>query len=168
MKNVIYLILFMPLLFGCSSSSRTDVDAQGSGSFDCLVAPEDAVSVDTAYADIARYKAYMNKFVPGDSNYYVRAFTMNAIDFIEALGLPMGDSSKVQFEFVRLYIALDELEKFKLYVTPVVGANLRKGIVKPGKDHILCQTKTDEEGNVVSQGGFMLDFAKPCPNTCPD
>lgn len=168
MKYFAYLTIHALLALGCSSNSGTEDYARSPGPFDCLDAPQDGVSVDTAYADIARYKAYMNKFVPGDSTYYVRAFTMNAIDFIEALGLPLGDSSKVQFEFVRLYIALDELEKFKLYVTPVVGANLRKGIVKPGKDHILCQTKTDEDGNVVSQGGYMLDFAKPCPNTCPD
>ncbi len=166
LNSFLFLILF---LSGCSSNpiEKNNSNDQ-SDPFECIVTPEDAVPFGKAMIDIENYEKYL-KENNLDSN-FVRAFTKSSIDFIEGLGLAIDENAKVQFKHVRFYLGLNDSMEFKLYLTPVVGANLRKekGSIRAGKDHILCRSITAVTDKQVSQEGYMLDFSMPCPKTCPE
>jgi hypothetical protein len=86
----------------------------------------------------------------------VRAYTVRALDLIEVLGLDPADTSLCKFKHARAYLGFDSKGQFKLYLTPVVGADLDKEPLIPGRDTIL----RDDAGE------FVLDLNAPCPMTC--
>jgi hypothetical protein len=85
----------------------------------------------------------------------IKAYTINAIDMLEVLGLEVADSI-CKYKHARAYLGLDSLYRFKLYLTPVDSADLSAVPILPGKDVIL----TDKYGY------YVLDLNAPCPMTC--
>jgi hypothetical protein len=167
MKHIRITCISLMLAFGCAPKSGPETDkdeARQPLPVLCTVAPEYGVPLDSANLAIAYYHTYMK----GLGKPYVQAFTISSMDFIEALGLPVAENDSVEFKHIRLYLGLDESSKeFKLYITPVVGASLKKDSVRAGKDHYLCQSSRNGSA-ILSEDGYMLDFALPCPNTCPE
>ena len=86
----------------------------------------------------------------------IKAYTIRSRDLLEALGLPV--STVCKFDYVRAYIGMDTESNFKLFFTPVVGADLCNGI--GGRDTLL----TDPAGD--PRGAYVLDLNTPCPQLC--
>ncbi len=86
----------------------------------------------------------------------VRAYTIHSEDLLEVLGVPVSDSSMCKYKYARAYLGLDSANNFKLYLTPVEGADLDAVPKNAGKDVIL----KDE------MGPYVLDLNAPCPMTC--
>lgn len=87
----------------------------------------------------------------------VRAYTIHSEDLLEVLGVSAADSTLCTYKHARAYLGLDSLGSFKLYFTPVEGADLGTAPKKAGKDVIL----QDSDGNP-----YVLDLNAPCPMTC--
>ncbi|MES2134267.1 MAG: hypothetical protein V4506_18115 [Bacteroidota bacterium] len=106
-----------------------------------------------AQDNIRRYNDMCVKFfktVP------IKAYTIHADDLLEVLGVPLSDSSFCSYKHARAYLGMDSLNNFKLYFTPVEGADLGAVPQKSGHDVILA----DELGQ------YVLDLNAPCPKTC--
>jgi hypothetical protein len=118
-----------------------------------------AVSLDTALKGIVRYDSVVNKKI---GSVPIKAFTIRSVDLLEAMGMPSRDSVKTRFQYVRVYLGMDTNNNFKIYLTPVIGANLGASPPKAGKDTILSGKYNG------GYGRYVLDFSQPCPNTCPE
>jgi hypothetical protein len=119
-----------------------------------------AVPLDTAMKDIQYYDTVSKeilKVIP------IQSFTIRSVDLVEAMGLPPSAVKKAPFKYVRVYLGMNSKNQFKLYLTPVVGADLNANPPVAGRDSILVG-KYDGLGN---SGAYMLDFTAPCPTTCP-
>jgi hypothetical protein len=97
----------------------------------------------------------------------VKAFTVRSVDLFEAMGMGGADSTMAKYQYVRIYMGLDEKNSFRLYFTPVEGADLNSNPPKGGKDKVLTG-KYKTNALVAGDGGYMLDFAQPCPYICPE
>lgn len=125
--------------------------------------PIDKVKKDTAYYDsiFIKFDSLVavaagkkpSKQIP------IKSFTVHTADLFEAMGMPVRDTNKTVFKYVRVYLGLDKKAGFKLYLTPVKGKNVT------GQDSILNYRKLQNMGD---GGGYMLDFSSPCPKTCPN
>jgi hypothetical protein len=104
----------------------------------------------------------------------VKAFTVRSVDLFEAMGMGGADSTLAKYQYVRIYMGLDENNSFRLYFTPVVGADLNSKDKKGGKDVILSgkykpnSIISNQTDAAESNGQYMLDFSTPCPTVCPD
>lgn len=87
----------------------------------------------------------------------IKAYTIHAEDLMEVLGIPSSEPPIYKYSHIRAYLGLDSLNNFKLYLTPVEGANLSADPKVAGTDVIL----TDESGMQ-----YVLDLNAPCPATC--
>jgi hypothetical protein len=120
------------------------------------VSTMDTVPLEEALADIKHYQdsceGFFNGAVP------IRSYTIHASDMLMAMGL---DPSTVEcpFTHARVYIGLNDSSHFKLFFTPVIGAELKGGVMNPGRDTIL----RNADGNQ-----YVMDLNAPCPNTCDD
>lgn len=85
----------------------------------------------------------------------IKAYTIHAEDLMEVLGIP--DTLLCKYSHVRAYLGLDTLNQFKLYLTPVEGANLAAVPKIAGNDVILKNAEGAE---------YVLDLNAPCPATC--
>jgi len=112
----------------------------------------DQSPLDTAIANITNYNrhwALLAKQAGYEDSIPIRSYLINSIDLINLLGVEHQDSIRITFQSVRVYLGLNYLNHFKLYMTPV-GIN--------GLDSIL----------VNSKGKFVYDLNAPCPSTCGD
>lgn len=173
MKKLTYgvaAILFF--ILGCKETS-SDSDGQqrllGDSQSDTTTTLF-AVPYDSALTNINRYDKKMREYdslvlqslkKKGTAHVPIRAFTVRAADLLEAMGLPATDS--VKYDHVRIYFGMDANDGFKLYLTPVDSADLSSDPPKAGVDVIL-QGKYRGLG---TDGKYVMDFAAPCPNTCP-
>jgi hypothetical protein len=155
-----YLIVALLIVFCCSKekadNESADADVRDTAYF--------ALNIDSAKAFTARYRT-MAKVVLKDT-VPVEAFTVRAKDLLEALGIKKANP---KFEYVRVYLGLDDQDKFRLMLTPVVGADFKKGYA--GKDVILSGPfkpgdKLRAGESASDNGEYVLDFNMPCPNTC--
>ncbi len=174
------LITAMLCNINCQKSSTDKSNAdykQDISSNECISSPKYSIARDSVLKDINHYIGVMgkldtllgNSLTPMPLNFPVRAFTIRSTDLLEALGLPFDEKKvKPKYENVRIYIGMDKNSQFKLFFTPVVGADLSANPPIAGKDHYLCKQIKDENGNVIATQEYLLDFSKPCPNTCPD
>lgn len=85
----------------------------------------------------------------------IKAYTIHAEDLMEVLGIP--DTLACKYSHVRAYLGLDTLNQFKLYLTPVEGANLAASPKIAGNDVILKNAEGAQ---------YVLDLNAPCPATC--
>jgi hypothetical protein len=106
-----------------------------------------------AQVNIARY---VDKCTELFGNVPIRAYTISAEDLVQALGMDTVEPIPCRYKHIRAYLALDSLFNFKMYITPVEGANLAAVPKIAGTDVIL----SDESGE------YVLDLIAPCPATC--
>lgn len=100
----------------------------------------------------------------------IRAFTIRSIDLLEVMGLPIDSlqlSSAIKYNHARIYLGLDSNNQFKLYLTPVVNAELSEANPKGGQDLFLSGSFKGATGE-VQEGEYVMDFSAPCPKTCPE
>lgn len=111
------------------------------------------VPLSVAQANIERYTDKCTELlgiVP------IKAYTIHAEDLMEVLGIQ--DTAKIYtYDHVRAYLGLDSLNSFKLYLTPVEGADLSAVPKIAGTDVILKNAEGVE---------YVLDLNAPCPATC--
>ena len=96
----------------------------------------------------------------------IKAFTVRAEDLIESLGIAGVDS--IKYSHVRVYLGFDNNNHFRLFLTPVKGADIKKH--QPGEDVILNGPYTPglgDDGSLTDSGNYVLDFSSPCPTSCP-
>jgi hypothetical protein len=149
MKN--YFVLFLPLIFmiGCTQQKEQTI-------------AEYALDLDSAVQYIHRYdsiaKEVLKDSVP------IKSFTIRAADLLESLGLPA--KTKVKYTHARIYLGMDENNKFRIFLTPVEGASITSGVA--GSDVIFKPGLRDISDARTTNGSYVLDFSAPCPNTCPN
>lgn len=79
----------------------------------------------------------------------IRAYTVSDTDLLSVLGLPLSEADKCIYKQCRVYIGLDYMNKFKLYLTPID--------IKKDTDVVLVYPGI---------GQYLLDLNAPCPSTC--
>jgi hypothetical protein len=160
MKKTIYFVIGCAIGLACTptekKSDELPVAFADTASF--------ALSLDSVNHYRQHYDSVARKKLGQDAP--VRAFTVRAVDLLEAIGLPKNSDPK--YKFVRVYLGLDYKGHFRVFLTPVEGADISKGIA--GKDITLTGPHSHGfAGPNISahDGAYMLDFSSPCPNTCP-
>ena len=131
-----------------------------------------AVPLDTAIKNIKFYDKNIKTYdslvakatgkVP-DRKIPIKAFTIRAADLLESMGMSAADTIKAKYKYVRIYLAMNHKSDFKIYLTPVSGANLNISPAVAGKDVIM----NGKYNGLASDGDYVLDFTSPCPTTCP-
>ena len=127
--------------------------------------------LDSAQKDIKYYDSLCRLYL-GDTIPPISAYTIRAIDVLDALGLQaMADSAR--FKYIRMYLAYRKENGFKCYIVPVDSADLSSIYPenwKGGYDILL-----DSLGKPIprklnqihySKSEYVLDLNAPCPNTC--
>lgn len=167
MKNLLRAIFFLAII-SCQPTATEEVAEEPPFEVQDSSPSMYAVSLESAKENINFYDSISKEVLGVDP---IRAFTIRSVDLVESIGLDMKYLRNAKYRHVRIYMGLDSASgEFKVYLTPVSGANLSAG--KPGKDVILDgpysgNDKTEGElgdGN----GPYVFDFSKPCPTTCPD
>jgi hypothetical protein len=112
-----------------------------------------------------------------DSLTTINAYTIRAEELLAAMGIDSNlVKGKIGYNHIRVYPAYRKGIGFKLYIYPVEGADLSKGI--GGYDMVF-----DKNGKITRrkkgkpywlQGadgdgdGYGLDLIAPCPVVCPE
>lgn len=164
MKNLIKALLLVGII-SCQQSATDNSEVDSTYEVEDTAPSMYAVSLAEALKNIDYYDTLAKSALGVDP---VKGFTIRSVDLVEAIGMPRGLLQKAQYSHVRIYMGLDSAtSQFKIYLTPVDGARLSKGIA--GKDVIL-NGPYDGDGDGVSDddGDYVLDFSKPCPTTCPE
>ncbi|MBI1767237.1 MAG: hypothetical protein HYR67_02550 [Bacteroidetes bacterium] len=174
MKKSLYSLLAVGLVVVYACNSKSSDTAQKSeplilsGGATSLY----AVPLDTAVKNIKHYdkniKMYDSLIAAAqgkkpDKKIPIKAFTIRAADLFEAMGMSAADTVKATYKYVRVYLAMNHKNDFKMYLTPVDGANLSANPPVAGKDVIM----TGKYNGLSSDGSYVLDFTQPCPTTCP-
>jgi len=173
-KSVYGVIAILLLMFNCREKSpdQAAVQRQSGDSQGDTTTTLYAVPYDSALRNMARFDKKMRIYdslvvkalnKKGPVKVPIRAFTIRAVDLLEALGLPAADTTRVAYDHVRIYFGMDANDGFKLYLTPVDSADLSSHPPQAGVDVIL---KGKYRG-LGDDGEYVFDFAAPCPNTCP-
>lgn len=127
--------------------------------------------LDSAQKDI-KYFDSLCRIHLGDTIPPISAYTIRAIDLLDALGLTaMKDSSK--YKYIRMYLGFRKENGFKCFIVPVDSADLsgtHPENWRGGYDILLDSTgkRIPRKLNQVhnSKSEFVLDLNAPCPNTC--
>ncbi len=124
--------------------------------------PMEILSLNTAARDTKHFRDVCDSAKIGNP---LKAFMVRGVDLLQALDLgcliPKDSKVFTDTTAVRMYIGLDSLNNFKLFIVDVDGASFSKGIA--GKDRFF-NMKTGAK-TLTSDPG-VLDFNQPCPNTC--
>jgi len=180
MKKLVYGIIAL-LALGCNSTPSTNTASNTASSSAEKTASLLTSSTSSLYAvplaeavdNISRYnkniKIYDSLIAVAegkkpDHKVPLKGFTIRAADLFEAMGLPVADTVNATYKAIRVYLGYSHKHEFKMYLTPVEGANLGANPPVAGKDIIL-------KGPFFKLGGdgdYVLDFTQPCTATCPD
>lgn len=167
MKNLSITMLVALVFISCQQQNKDNQPKESNYEVADAQPSMYAVSYDEAEKNINYYDSIAREYLKTDP---IKSFTVRSVDLIEAIGLSPDVDSIAKYKHVRIYLGLDSANKFKMYLTPVTGAKLSKGIA--GKDVILdgpYEGIPDSNGEVSeSDGQYMMDFTKPCPTTCPE
>ncbi len=135
---------------------------------DSLLVPKGQAMVNIAYFDSLSSKKL--------SDIPIKAYTIRSQELLVAMGLDSSLISKVIYNNIRVYLAYQPTgEKqgtpgYKLYIVPVIGANLDAYPPIGGKDVMLDKNgkgiKPELLGNYADGDQYVLDLNTPCPNTC--
>jgi hypothetical protein len=158
MKKLIYFLSLIVLVTACNPQEKKAAENLMKGPAHFALSLDSAIIYTKHYRKVSR--EIFKDTVP------VKAFTVRAADLIESLGIAGVDS--IKYSHVRVYLGLDNNNKFRLFLTPVKDASIKDH--KPGEDVILngpYMPGLDEVGNVSSSGSYVLDFTAPCPTSCP-
>jgi hypothetical protein len=148
------LVICLIAVFSCNKVPSETVASSGKTT-EGPICGSVKTPVDTAAKWVQNYDLVWTKLFGTDSP-PIKAYTIRSQDLLEAMGMPAA--TPCSFDHVRAYIGLDAENKFRLFFTPVVGADLCNG--NGGRDTLLI----DPAGN--SQGQYVLDLNTPCPNVC--
>lgn len=171
MKQIILLMaLATGILMACKNNTGNPPDTKPISRDTTGSCYTDTVSkvlcrLDSAQQDISLFDSLSRKYL-NDSSAPIRAYTVRAVDLLDALGLPaeLADSSICQYKYIRAYLGYRQGVGFKLYIVPVTDACLRSG--NGGSDVVL-----NSAGGVAAKGSsqatYVLDLNAPCPRTCP-
>jgi hypothetical protein len=171
MRKLLYGLMAL-LALGCNSKPSSDPALKTASGLNLSTSSLYAVPLDTAIKNIQRYhkniKMYDSMIAAAqgkkpDRKIPMKAFTVRAADLFESMGMPVADTTKATYKHIRVYLAMNHKNEFKLYLTPVEGANLTANPPVAGKDIILKGTFL----GLGSDGDYVLDFTQPCPTTCP-
>tara|TARA_B100001245_G_C22819777_1_gene394533 strand:- start:368 stop:901 length:534 start_codon:yes stop_codon:yes gene_type:complete len=136
-----------------------------------------AVSFDLFQEDTARFAQVSKKVfsqLPEFSSDLepIKAFTVHSADLLEVMGLSpeVQCQEAIKYEYARLYLGMNAQGEIKLFMTPVIKADLSSG--DAGTDVILSGPyKGDPKNGFTSSddpdGSYVMDFSAPCPKTCP-
>jgi hypothetical protein len=125
--------------------------------------------LDSAQTDIRYFKTLCHERLQDTP---ICAYTLHAIDLIEALGLPRSLEDSCEYKYARVYLAYRPNNGFKMYVVPVDSADLsgtNPAKWKPGIDILLDSSGRGIPPKRKLRAGeteFVLDLNAPCPNTC--
>lgn len=125
-----------------------------------------AVSLATAQTDIKSYKTLMSQKFTGTP---VNAFTIRHEDFLEAIGYTTDQIAllpRAPYSHARMYMAYNSVTGYKMYITPVTGADLSKNPPLPGTDTILSGEFKGLPSDPLSTGQYVFDLVAPCPSSC--
>jgi hypothetical protein len=171
MKKLLYGII--ALAIGCTPKPAADTAQPKATLLNSSTSSLYAVPLDTAVKNIKHYHANIKMYdsliaaaqgKKPDRKIPMKAFTIRAADLFEAMGMPLADTTQATYKYIRVYLAMNHKNDFKLYLTPVDGANLNVTPPVAGKDVIL----NGDFFGLGSNGSYVLDFAQPCPTTCAD
>jgi hypothetical protein len=160
MKKVIYILACIISLSACKQKETKTTNTTQEEN-----AAEYALPLDTAVAYTQRYNALALEILKDSAP--IKAYTIRAVDLMEALGMPLEYASSAKYSHVRVYIGMDSNNKFRLLLTPVEGADIIKEVA--GNDIILkglFTSGTVTSGDPVLDGEYVMDFTGPCPNSC--
>jgi hypothetical protein len=149
----------MLLICGMISFSCTQSPSETEKSTKSEVKESNCGSVRTPLADaknwVQNYDTAWTRHY-GQGSPAIKAYTIRSKDLLEVLGLSV--STVCKFDHVRAYIGMDNENNFKLFFTPVVGADLCNGI--GGRDTLLTGAPGDPSS------AYVLDLNTPCPHVC--
>jgi hypothetical protein len=161
MKNSLFVFICLCLALGCS---KTEKDPASAGITDKNPVSSDtinyALELDSAVLYVKRYDSIVASHFNGQVP--IKAYTIRSVDLLEVLGI--SARTQVDYPAVRVYLGMDLNNHFRLFLTPVEGADLNNGTA--GEDKILSGKYKHGLADVVS-GQYVLDFTSPCPATCP-
>jgi hypothetical protein len=168
----IFLLAFAVSAFACNNPRKYTLKPGEQTSL-----PLDSVLVraDRAKRNMAFYDALVNKVfheIP------IESFTIRAQDLLAAMGLSNSLLPAAPYKYVRVYLGYDSVKTeqrpagFRLYIVPVVDANLDHGANIGGRDlmmdstgHALINTTSKK---LSEETEYVLDLNAPCPRTCPE
>lgn len=159
------LVFSLMAILSCGTSTQEKTDLTNTAGNTVKVSEVSCTSVHVPLAEaqycIHRYDSIWTASF-GTNDPPIKAFTIHAADMLEALGIPKSykDSVLCKYKHARAYIGLDSENKFKLFFTPVNGADLCAQTPNAGTDVILADTVKG-----VAQP-YVMDLNAPCPNTC--
>lgn len=121
---------------------------------------------ETAIGDIDRLASFQDSIF---QKVVITAYTIRAVDLFGALGMPGSyvDSSICKYKYARVYLGMDSLNTFKLYMVPVVDANLDSAY--GGRDiHLDSLGRAIHQTDITAGEAdeYVFDLNAPCPNTC--
>jgi len=160
------------LALGCNPKPSSDPAEKTTSVLNLSTSSLYALPLDTAVKNIKRYHSNIKMYdsliaaaqgKKPDRKVPMKGFTVRAADLFEAMGMPVSDTTKATYKHIRVYFAMNKKNEFKLYLTPVEGANLSVNPPVAGKDVILNSKFFGFGGD----GDYVLDFTQPCPTTCP-
>ena len=168
MKNLLRAIPLIVFIACQPSESGNSTTVSETSKVDTVITPGYtsmyAVSFEEAKQNIDYFASLIaNNQLGVDS---IRAFTLHAEDVLESIGLSPSYASQAEFQYLRIYLGADSTDsQFKIYLTPVIDADIEAG--NAGKDVILeGPYDGDGDGLADSEGQYLMDFSKPCPNAC--
>jgi hypothetical protein len=164
MKNLFYFLICITIVFSCTKAEKPMEINTTADRPKPIDTAEYALSLDSAIVYTKRFDSVARATFKGATP--IKAYTIRSVDLLEAMGI--SKKTKVTYDYVRIYLGMDFTNTFRMVLTPVVDADLPKGIA--GKDVILKgpykRTISDTEF-VVEDDSYVLDFTAPCPATCP-
>lgn len=164
MKNLFYFLICITIAFSCT---KTENPLEANAAADKpkpMDTAEYAISLDSAIAYTKRFDSIARANFKGTTP--IKAYTVRSVDLLEAMGI--SKKTTVIYDHVRIYLGMDFNNTFRMVLTPVVGADLPKGIA--GKDKILkgpYRRNISDTEFVLEDDSYVLDFTAPCPATCP-
>jgi hypothetical protein len=180
-KNILRFVPVLAFIAFVSCNTETTVKNEkpiNNTPLTALLVPDTIANKDIDTFHVINEKA-INLFGDqgmADSLTTINAYTIRAEELLAAMGIDSNlVKGKIGYNHIRVYPAYRKGIGFKLYIYPVEGANLSKGIGgydmvfdkngkitgrKKGKAYWLQGADGDEDG-------YGLDLNTPCPTTCP-
>lgn len=156
MKKVAYLFLSALLLSACGERPKQKAKNDDVAAY--------ALELDSAALYTQNYDSIARSTMDGQNP--IRAFTVRAVDLLEAMGMDVSLAEQAKYNHVRVYLGIDNNNNYRLMLTPVDSANIEDGV--PGSDVILKGNYYHgSTSGAVQNGQYVLDFTGPCPNSCP-
>lgn len=164
MKASLFVMITLIVALACNTAQKPNPDEQDISNDVEVVVPTSGLALDSAQDFAWRYDRKLFELFRNENP--IRGFRIPTADLLEAIGA--SPKTKTKFQFVRIYIGIDTLQRFRAFLTPVVDVGPK---YPAGRDSILFGKYRDGWGpsDDVKEGLYVMDFTMPCPNSCdPD